>query len=105
MPDEIHLNDVGTVLRVTVVENRTAVDISTALTKTIHLRSPADVVKSFTANFTTDGVDGQLEYTVVADDLDELGVWRIQGRVTFAGALWGSEVGTFKVHPNLYPVP
>ena len=53
------------------------------------------------ASFVTDGIDGKIEYTTVADDLDQVGMWRLQGEVTFPTGAFPSDKSEFQVMGNL----
>lgn len=99
---EIHLNDIGTIFEVTVEDDGVVVDISSAVsTKDIKLKPPVGSTKTKAASFKTDGTDGILQYTVVADDLDEEGEWRIQAHVVITAGDYNSDIGKFIVHTNL----
>jgi len=99
--EEIHLGDIGTVFTVTLKEDDTAVNVSTATTKQILFQDPSQSVTAKTAEFTTDGSDGKIYYTTVADDLDEAGTWQIQAKVIMPTGTWRSNTEEFKVYPNL----
>jgi hypothetical protein len=58
-------------------------DISAATTKQIVFVKPDGVEVEQTAAFTTDGTDGQLEYTTQADDLDAAGNWSFYAKVVY----------------------
>ena len=58
-----------------------------------------NVVK--TAVLTNTGVDGKMQYTTVADDLDIEGKWKIQGKVVLPTGTWRSDISSFKVYANL----
>ncbi len=92
---------VGTYLRVTITEDGEAIDISGATVKQIILKSPSGIVTTHTATFYTTGADGIMQYQTVADDLDESGDWRLQGRVQFSNGNWKTTRGVFTVLPNL----
>lgn len=49
----------------------------------------------------TDGTDGQMYYIVVAGDLNEAGVYKIQAQVFLSSGTFYSTTATFKVHCNL----
>ena len=69
------------------------------------LKSPSGVKTTKVASFVTDGSDGLIHYLTVAADLNEAGVWKLQGKVEDVGpskTLY-SEVGSFKVKENLEP--
>lgn len=85
-----------TIPAIMVDKDDAAIDISSASTKTIKLRSPTGELKSFTAAFTTDGSDGAIEYTTAATtDIDAEGVWTFQFYVQTATGAWHSEEGQF----------
>lgn len=100
---KIHLGDIGTVLEVTVKnsETKAAEPINTATIKQILIRSPSGVTKTNTAEFKTDGTDGVLQYTTIADDLDEQGVWELQAYVVTPTFTNHSSIDTFVVSGNL----
>lgn len=101
MPQEIHLNDVGTIFELTVMDGDTIVDISLATELLILFKKPDGTVVEQTASKTTDGTDGKMQYVTIAGDLDALRVWKIQGRVTLQTGKWSTEVDKFTVYPNV----
>jgi hypothetical protein len=102
MSCEIHVNDIGTIFRVTVQDcNSTVVDVSMALDKTITLKKPNGTVLTKDAGFYTDGTDGQIQYTAVSGDLDMAGSWKLQAHITTPSGSWSSDFHTFKVARNL----
>jgi len=101
MSAEIHKGDVGTVFQVTLLDGTTVVDISGATTKQILFQKPNGTTMTKNATFVTDGTDGKLKYTTVANDLDTIGLWKIQARVVLPTGSWHSDTGTFRVYKNL----
>jgi hypothetical protein len=100
--NEIHLGDIGTVFEVTLKDGDAIVDVSTATAKTIYFLKPnGTTLVAKSADFKSDGSDGIIQYTTVANDLDELGKWKIQARVILPTGTWSSDLDTFKVHDNL----
>lgn len=99
--NEIHVGDIGTVLRRTVQDNGDVVDISGATTKQILLKGPSGALKTKTASFTTDGTDGQLQWTTILNDLDEAGQWGLQVKVVLPSGTWSSDIEWFTVYGNL----
>jgi hypothetical protein len=79
----VHLGDVGTIFRITVVEKTynaatdcwddTVVDISSASRMEILFLLPSGKTRGRPAAFTTDGTDGLIQYTTVDGDIDEAG--------------------------------
>lgn len=99
--EEIHLGDIGTIFRLTIVDCDVPVDISSASTMEITFKPPQGASKVKTPVFNTDGTNGIIDYTTIVDDLDEVGQWKMQARVTLPTGTWRSNIETFKVHSNL----
>ncbi len=89
------------IIRLTITDNGSARDISSATVKSIRVKSPAGIVKNFGATFTTDGTDGKIEYETSSGDLDETGAWSAQAWVTNASGAKPSSIATFTVKANL----
>ena len=100
---EIHVRDIGTVFKVRIIDESTdaAIDISDATTKEIKFKNPNGTSATQTATFTTDGTDGYIEYTTVANDLDLHGSWQLQGFVSSATYQNNSEITRFEVEKNI----
>jgi len=102
MACEIHLGDIGTAFRLTIVDcDGQAIDVSGASVKSIVFLKPDKTTVTRPAVLFTDGVDGVIEYISVADDLDQLKTWKIQSVVTLPTGTWSSNIEKFKVHDNL----
>lgn len=99
--NEIHLNDIGTKFQVTVKDGDSVVNISSASTKSLIFKKPSGTKMTKTAAFTSDGSDGKIDYTVIADDLDEVGTYQLQGNVVISDGTFYTDIQTFKVHRNL----
>jgi len=99
--NEIHLDDVGTKFLVTIKDGSSAVNISTASTKQILITKPSGTKMTKTATFNSDGSDGKIYYTVIADDLDEVGTYQLQGKVIISDGTFSTDITKFKVHRNL----
>ena len=99
--NEIHLNDIGTKFQVTVKDGDDAVDISSASTKSLIFKKPSGTKMIKTAAFTSDGSDGKIDYTVILNDLDEVGTYQLQGNVVISDGTFYTDIQTFKVHRNL----
>lgn len=98
------LNDVGVILEVTVTKESdgTALDISTATTRQIILSTPLtneDIEK--VGVLTGDGSDGKMHYTTEAGVLDEVGIWKVQGRVVIGAMDVRTSVESFEVFANV----
>lgn len=98
---EIHVNDEGSVLRVKVLEDGVAKDISAATVMKIKLEKPDGTDLTKTAVFTNAGVDGLMQYVTEANVLSDPGRWRIQGYIEIAGGKFHTDAEEFIVKENL----
>lgn len=101
MQGEVHLDDIGTVFRALIVDGSTAKDISTATTKQLIFKKPSGSKLTKDGSFYTDGTDGILQYTTVSGDLDEVGLWKVQGYVIIGTNEHKSDIYSFRVYYNL----
>lgn len=95
------INDVNVRIKLTVQEDGAAIDISAATTKTIYIKKPSGTVVTATATFFTDGTEGIVYYDSVLGDIDESGLFRVQGKVIIAGGTYYTSVESFRVDRNL----
>lgn len=98
--NEIHVNDVGTQFKLTISDNGTVVDVSSA-TKQIHFRKPDGTCLEKTANNFTDGTDGIITYITQSGDLDTVGMWKLQAYIDFGSTEFYSDLHFFRVHKNI----
>jgi len=102
---EVHFNDIGTVMLVTVKDcvagTPTVLDLSSATSLELTFKSPSGSSSTKPATLYTDGTDGKIYYTSVDGDWGEVGTWRIQCKIGIGGGTFRSDVGTFKVYENL----
>jgi len=105
MPSEIHQNDIGTRFLLTVKDGSDLVDISEASALQVDFRKPSDTVISRAGSRFNDGssVSGVMYYDIVAGDLDEVGKYKLQGKIFLGGGsgTFYTDIHTFKVHCNL----
>ena len=103
MASEIHVNDIGTQFLVTVKDGSSTVDLSNASALQINFRKPSDVIVNRTGSTIGDGssTSGVMYYDSVAGDLDEVGNYKLQGKVILTGGTYYTDIHTFKVHCNL----
>jgi len=99
--NEIHIGDIGTVLRVTIKDGDDVVDISGATSKIIILEDPDGTKYEKAATFTTNGTDGEIQYTTVDGDLNKRGNWFIQAKLVLPNGTWYSDIEVFQVYENL----
>lgn len=101
MASEIHEDDIGTKLLATIIDDNQIVDISSASSLTLLIKKPDGSILTRPATLETDGTDGKMYYVTVAGDLDEVGVYKIQGLVVLLNGSFYTSIVTFKVHCNL----
>lgn len=100
--NEIHIADIGTIFEVTLLDDVTPVDVSSASVMKIIFEKPDKTIVENVAVFKTDGVDGKIQYTVSSSsELDQKGNWKIQANVLMPVGHWSSDIDKFKVHENL----
>ena len=99
--NEIHVEDIGTVFEVEVKDGDAVVDISSATTKELVFSKPDGSVLTKPAVFVTDGTDGKLKYTTIADDLSDPGNWKLQVYIVMSGGAWRTDIGDFIVFDNI----
>jgi hypothetical protein len=103
MASEIHQDDIGTRFLVTVKDDGVAVNLTSATLKQLNFRKPDDSVLNRTASGLGGGSEssGIMYYDTVAGDLDAVGVYKMQGKVTIPSGTFYTDIYTFKVHSNL----
>lgn len=99
--NEVHVGDIGTIFRVTVLDANSAIDISGATTRQLIFQKPDGSTLTRSGSLTTDGTDGKLEYASVSGDLDMAGRWSLQVYLVLATWEGKSDIGSFIVYPNL----
>ena len=101
MASEIHQDDFGTKLLMTITDDGSAVDISSAINQEIRMVKPNDEVIDRPAIFETDGTNGKIYYIVQAGDFNQAGYYRIQGKVILPTGSYKTNIHKFKVHCNI----
>ncbi len=98
-----HVGDVGVVFLVTVRDriNGTVVDISDASVLEVTLKPESGDAVAYDAEFTTDGTDGQFQYSTVDDNFDRAGLWHWQEHFVTSNLEFHGEIKHFTVDPNL----
>ena len=103
MASEIHYGDIGVNFNITVMNGLVPLDVSNANNIYIIFQRPdmggSDLIK--TATLITDGKDGNIRYTTVSGDLDQIGTWQIQVKVDFGASVFSTDIQKFKVYRNI----
>lgn len=102
MPAEIHVGDVGTAIRLHLVDQSGKdLDVSGASAIEVTFVSPANRRFVAVAAPATTGLDGRVQYVTASSDLDVAGNWRLQVKVTIGSGRWSSNVIRFQVVANI----
>jgi hypothetical protein len=101
MASEIHAGDIGVNFNITVMNGTAVLNVSNANSISIIFQKPdgSDLIK--TATLVTDGTDGNIRYTSVSGDLDQIGTWQIQAKVNFGASVFSTDIQKFKVYRNI----
>lgn len=87
----VHVDDMGTWIATIVDQDDVVVDVSGASAKKLSFKKPDGTTLIKTADFTDDGVDGKIQYTMLAGEVGQAGEWLWQGYVVLGGAEFYSE--------------
>lgn len=91
-------HDAGVEFLVTIKDQTGAVkDISAATATQYLFQKPDGSVLTVDASFKTDGTDGQLSYVTTNDDLDQIGLWKMQVYLVFNGNHKYSDIGRLRI--------
>ena len=103
MACEIHIGDVGTRFLFTIQDCDSAepVDVSASSSIEIVYKKANGSTLVAAGAFLTDGTDGKVYYDTEAGDIDSVGYWKVQGKVTFPTGLFYSDIHKFQVYANL----
>lgn len=98
---DLHVGDIGTVLRFTVKENGVALDLSSCTDLNLHLQKKDKSVITRDLSFTTDGTDGKVEYVTTYGDIDQKGKWKAQVFLTMTSGSWHTSIVELDVEANV----
>ena len=101
MASEIHYGDIGVNFNITVMNGTAVLNVSNANSINIILQKPDGSDLTKTATLVTNGTDGNIRYTSVSGDLDQIGTWQIQARVNFGASVFSTDIQKFKVYRNI----
>lgn len=96
-----YVNDVGTVFEATIMDAGAVVNIAAATTLQLWFRRPDGRVLKKTAVLSTNGTDGKMRYTTVANDLTQAGNWNWQPYVVLGTTTVHGNIQAFMVNGNL----
>ena len=103
MSSEIHTDDVGTRFLVTIKDDGDTVDISNASIRQLNFRKPDDTVLNKTALIFNDGSEssGVMYYDSILGDLDQMGSYKLQGKISLPSGTYYTDIYTFTVNCNI----
>lgn len=82
----VRVGDIGTIIRLRVLDESGVVDISTSTVRRIILTAPDHTARTLTATLTSSGTDGRLQYTTVANDINQIGNWEARAQIEFTSS-------------------
>lgn len=102
MASQVHIADVGTLIRVTCKASGKILDLSTATLKKFYIKRKNNTILEVTADFSTNGVDGKLQYVILSTDIiGPKGDYVLQVYVEFPAGKWHSSWASFEVAANI----
>jgi hypothetical protein len=90
MSDKVYVGDVGTDIIVDCGQ-----DISGATSTSLEVNKPDGTNVSWTATIYQ---SNYLKYTIIADDFDQEGIYRVQSKLTLGGWTGRGETANFRVY-------
>jgi hypothetical protein len=98
---EIHVGDQGTQIVVAITEGGAALDLSSASSRQIVFRKPGGDTLTLAAAVDGDPEDGRIIVLTGTEsgevEIDEPGLWLLQGRVQFPSGRWHTARDSFHV--------
>lgn len=98
---QLRVGDINVQLLVTIMEDGAAVNLTTATSKQLLIRKPSGTLLTINPSFFTDGSDGKIYYNTASGDIDEEGMWKIQGTVSISSGFYQSQIKNFQVYGNI----
>lgn len=101
-PDGAQVGDVGVKIIVQVLDQEgEIIDIGGATGLKIKLQKPDGTSADKTAVLLSDGSDGKMYYASVSGDLDQAGLFLVQGKITLGATPKSTRVATMTVALNV----
>jgi len=98
---ELHVDDVGTEIRLTLLDDGVPVDLTGASELTILLRKPSGTVVAKTASVVGEPANGVIHCYTATEDLDEAGLYEIQTRIAVGSWSGHSDIRRVRVYANV----
>jgi hypothetical protein len=95
----IHQNDIGTIIKLTPSDQD---DLTVGIDPRIDYIKPSGETGSWTATIETgDIATGEIQYITQSGDIDEIGIWTIQGFINLGAWQGSSTISTFEVKQKI----
>jgi len=101
MAIDLHVDDIGTLMRFTVKENGVVVDLSDCTELSLTLQRQDKTIVHRPLRLTTNGEDGKVEYVVQAGDIIGKGTYKGQIFLAMTSGSWHTSIVSFTVEANL----
>lgn len=82
-------------------ENQNPLNISGATNLAIAFQKPDGTQAVQVAQYLSNGIDGQIYYVTNDTDIEETGLWYVQGQVTVGGSVLTTALGQFEANENI----
>ena len=96
---ELHVGDVGTEIVISLVDDETAVDLTSLTSAVLKIQRPDQTVIELPTSILGDPTDGVLVSIVTAETFTEAGCYIFQVYTVFGSQKWHSERTTQFVYP------
>lgn len=93
--------DIGVKLLVTLTSNGLPFDVSSASLIQFLFKKPDQSVLTTTGSWNTTGTDGNVQYTSIANDFDQIGLWKYQVHIVMPGETLTSTQSSFRVQDSI----
>lgn len=101
MAATIHVGDIGTVIRLTIIDqDKRAVSLVGYTQMKLDIKKPGSTITR-NLTFTNSGTDGKVQYVSVAGDFDVAGTYTFQAFVELPSGQWSSTKDVRQVEANL----
>jgi hypothetical protein len=100
--NSLHIGDYGTIIKALIKNDSLEIeDVSIATAKYFYFEKPTGTILTRDGQFTTDGTDGYIQYTIASGELNEVGLWSVQCHVITPSGSWRTNIPEFRVERNL----
>jgi hypothetical protein len=101
MSSEVHIDDVGVKLIVTVQSSGQILDLSSYSSILLKIKKPDSSTISRSGIIYSTGLDGKFYYNSASGDFNLAGYYKLQSTINFPSGNYHSDIYTFQVSNNL----